>query len=272
MAEKKESKEVAEKKEYLPAIPDKETLEALKQDNLEGTVVDFEVIHIPTGGQLAWAIPTETGEDHYEKEVAGVVLDHYPTRLYWEGDYTGGKKPPDCSSSDGIIGVLNPNTEFVGPTPSGHCGEKSCPLAVYDQTLGKTPCKEVRRVYLLTSESILPFLIPLPPTSGAAKRSPWTSYVVKLFGRGRSTKSVVTKFTLFDDTSKAGIKYSRVLPFMVRELTNEEKAKASAMAELFKDPMRQRPLSPEDYSNGEEEKKEPWEEGQEKKNKEEIPF
>ena len=94
------------------------------------------------------------------------------------------------------------------------------------------------------SESILPFLIPLPPTSGAARKSPWTSYVTKLFGRGRSVESVVTKFTLFEDKSKGvigpdgvkrgdGIKYSRVLPFMVRELTAEEKEKANQMHKLF---------------------------------------
>jgi len=290
MAEKKEIKEVVVKDTYLPAIPDPAVLEQLKKDNLEGTVISFEVIRIPTGGQLAWAIPTETGDDRYEKEVAGAVLDHYPTRLYWEGEYAGGGQPPDCSSSNGITGNINPNTNFDGPVPTGRCGKKKCPLAEYDQKLGRTPCKEIRRVYVLTSESILPFLISLPPTSGASERSPWTSYVAKLFGRGRSTKNVITKFTLFEDKSKGvigpdgvkhgdGIKYSRVLPFMVREMTDEEKTKTQTMTELFKDPMRQRPLSPEDEynTNGGSEgtsatpaaQTEPWDE---KKDKDDIPF
>jgi len=222
MAEKKEAKEskdVAVKDTYLPAIPDPGILDELKRQNLEGIIPDFEVIKIPTGGQLAWAIPTETDKPRYEDEVVGVVLDHYPTRVYWQGSFEGGGALPDCSSIDGKVGEGN---------PGGPC--HACPLSKYDQDTGRVPCKEVRRVYLLTKESILPFLIPLPPTSGAARRSPWTSYVTKLFGRGRSVESVVTKFTLFEDKSKDGIKYSRVLPFMVRELTDEEKTKARVMA------------------------------------------
>jgi len=252
MAEKKaEKQEVAVKENYLPTIPDPGILEQLKAQNLEGIIPDFEVLKIPTGGQLAWAVPTETGEDDYRKEVAGVVLDHYPTRVYWEGAYEGGAgTPPDCSSIDGKVGVGN---------PGGPC--HSCPMAQFSQDTGRVPCKEVRRVYLVTSESILPFLIPLPPTSGASRRSPWTSYVTKLFGRGRSVESVITKFTLVEDKNKDGIKYSKVQPFMVRELTGPEKEKVTQMVGLFKQAMRQRPLSPDDEYNTEDKKegKEPWE-------------
>jgi len=232
------NQELATKDTYLPAIPEPAVLEQLKQDNLEGIIPEFEVIKVPTGGQLAWAIPNETDKPTYEDEVAGVVLDHYPTRVYWEGSFEGGGALPDCSSLDGKTGKGNPGGSCFG-----------CPMSQYDQDTGRVPCKEVRRVYLLTKESILPFLIPLPPTSGAARKSPWTSYVTKLFGRGRSVESVVTKLTLFEDKSKDGIKYSRVLPFMIRELTDEEKIKAQAHAKLFKDPMRQRPLTPEDEYN-----------------------
>jgi len=262
MAEKKETKEVAKVENYLPAIPDPGILEELKRQNLEGIIPDFEVIKVPTGGGLAWQVPTETDKPRYEDEVVGVVLDHYPTRVYWEGDFAGGNKLPDCSSLDGKVGEGN---------PGGPC--HLCEFSKYNPDTGRVPCKEVRRVYLLTKESILPFLVPLPPTSGASRKSPWTSYVTKLFGRGRSVESVVTKFTLFEDKSKDGIKYSRVLPFMVRELTEEEKTKAQAMAKLFKDPMRQRPLTPDDEynTNGGDKpaaQTEPWE----KKDKGDIPF
>jgi len=258
MAEKKnsddETKDLTKKEEYLPAIPDKSILEQLRKDNLEGAIPDFELIKIPTGGQLAWGVPTETGEDNYQKEVIGVVLDHYPTRVYWPGEYEGGNKLPDCSSLDGKTGIGN---------PGGPC--HSCQFSQFDQETGKVPCKEVRRVYVLTSESILPFLIPLPPTSGAARRSPWTSYVTKLFGRSRSINKVVTKFTLLKDKNRDGIEYSRVLPFMVRELNQSEIDKAVLVTELFSAAMRQRPLTPEDEDNTEENGgskglggKEPW--------------
>jgi len=257
-----EKKEIAKREEYLPAIPDKSILEDLKKQNLEGTVPDFEIIKIPTGGQLAWAVPNETDKPTYEDEVVGVVLDHYPTRVFWRGDYEGGNKQPDCSSLDGKVGVGN---------PGGPC--HSCEFAKFDQDSGRVPCKEVRRVYVLTAESILPFLIPLPPTSGAARRSPWTSYVTKLFGRGRGINRVITKFTLVEDKNKDGIRYSRVLPFMVRELSPPEIEKVTMLTGLVAAAMRQRPLSPEsEYNtNGEnrQSKTEPWDE---KKDKGDIPF
>ena len=62
---------------------------------------------------------------------------------------------------------------------------------------------------------------------------------------------ILTKFTLVKDKNKDGIEYSRVLPFMVREMDSEELQKTAMIKKTFAAAMRQRPLSPEtEYNAG----------------------
>jgi len=153
MADKKEIAKVAPPQ--LPAIPDPKVLGEIFKESFEGVQPAFETIKIPTGGSLAWEIPGGEEPD-IKKEFLAVIIDHYPTRVYWPGDFEGGNAPPDCSSLDARTG-----------SKYGECAK--CEFSQWGS--GKNgrgqACKSVHRVYVLLagSDSIFPFLIPFPPTS-----------------------------------------------------------------------------------------------------------
>jgi len=90
MPDKDKTKEVAKvTPPQLPAIPDPKELEAIIRESFEGVQPSFQTIKIPTGGSLAWEIPGDE-EPEIKKEFLGVIMDHYPTRVYWPGDFEGG--------------------------------------------------------------------------------------------------------------------------------------------------------------------------------------
>ena len=267
MAEKKDSKEIAVKDAGLPALPTLPNLGELREvfeANFEGISPQFESVKIPTGGMLAWSIPGDGEEPDIEKEIQGVILDHYGVRVYWEAKYggAGAGGPPDCSSMDCKTG-----------TKYGACA--TCKFSQWgtatnaDGTPGKgQACKMIHRVYIWMAgrEGIFPYLIPLPPTSGQSKyEGSFQTYTVKLGTKLKKLHDVRTKIKLVGDSNKEGVKFAKAQFFAVGDLTAEEKQQAAFLREQLRPAMRSKPLEfdeaegPETSAHGG--GRDPWEEG-----------
>jgi len=174
-----------------------------------------------------------------------VIIDHYPTRVYWPGDFEGGNAPPECSSLDGRTGFKY-----------GECAK--CQFSQWGS--GKKDrgqaCKSVHRVYILLagSDSIFPYLIPFPPTSAPARggyEGSLPTYLTKIVGRLKRPSGVWTKFKLMTDKNPEGIAYSKVQCFMGPDLTEAEKKTVTFLKENLKTAMREKPFESTDYDNGE---------------------
>lgn len=205
------------------------------QDEIEGLQLTFDRVRIPLGGGLSFEIPSETGEPELVNELVGVIVDHHPINVYWEGAYTIGQTdPPDCSSMDGKQGFNVKEGEVRD------C--KTCPYNQFGSAeTGKgKACKNKRRIYLLQSGELLPIQLTLPPTS----LKPFSDYIFKrLLTKGYKTCDVITKITL-----KRVQAYSQAHFSLVAPLEEETKIKMRSYAENIKAMTRQ--LS-EDYEEEE---------------------
>jgi len=248
----------------LPAIPDPKELKELFDSNFEGVTPAFEVIKIPTGGNTSWTVPTEEGEEDSQKELVGVILDHYTVRAYWPGAFSGGNAPPTCSSLNGRQGSQ--------PRIDGEFGDcATCKWAKFgtatkpDGTPGRgQACKLKHRVFLLPlGQSIFPYLIPLSVMSATKKYDgSFSTYVVKLTGRLKKLREIKSRIKLIKDTNADGLEYSKALFSEVAgNLTEEEKKMTTFLAEQLKSAMRSRPFETEEFM--EEENKEPESPGEE---------
>ncbi len=229
----------------LPAIPDPKELEEMFRESFEGVQPSFETIKIPTGESLVWTIPGEE-EPETVKEFLGVIIDHYPTRVYWPGDYEGGNSPPDCSSLNARTGGKY--------GPCADCEFSKWGTGKKDR--GQA-CKLVHRVYVLLagSGSIFPYLIPLPPTS-APERGGYegclpTYLTNKVVGRLKKPSGVWTKFKLIEDKNPDNIKFSKVQCFLGGDLTEAEKKTVIFLKENLKTAMREKPFETAEYETKE---------------------
>ena len=177
------------------------------------TAFDLERIKIPSGGMLAWEIPTITGKPEYVQEFDGVVIFHKDGRVYWEKPLaeSGGNEPPDCSSADCVVGIGN---------PGGSCGQ--CPFARFgsDQQGGRgQACKQVKQLFVARSDGLLPVVLPLPPTSLSVARK----YFLRLTSRRIPYYGVLTRFSLEKATNKGGIAYARAVLSLVEVLPDAQR-------------------------------------------------
>lgn len=254
----------------LPALPDEEALREIVGANLEGVKAAFEMIKIPTGGLTYWQVPTDTEKPEMVEEIQGVILDHYPTRVYWREKYGqgSGNQPPTCFSLNGITGSLpREGDEF------GECA--TCKWAQFGTATKQdgTPargqaCNVKHRVFILMPDrSILPYLIPLSTMSSERKyEGSFSTFAVKQLSKMRKLSDIVTKIKLAEDRNTDGIKFAKAMFFFVAELSPEEKAKIASMKALFASTMRNKPFEAdevEETGNGHEEKsersgKDPW--------------
>lgn len=143
---------------------------------------DLERVKMPSGGGSVWEVPTLEGTDT-AKELVGVMIHVKTSRGYWPEKYSGGDDPPQCSSPDGEIGFGD---------PGGACD--ACPLNAWgsaEDGEGKA-CKEMRQIFLLTAEDLLPMVVTLPPTSLKNARK----YLLGLSSKGKRYSAVVTKIGL----------------------------------------------------------------------------
>lgn len=89
------------------------------------------------------------------KNITGIIVYHHKARGYWE---TEGQKIPTCSSMDGNTGTDENGVEH----PCLRCPKNK--FGSGKEGHGKA-CKEMRWIYLLQKEDVIPSRISLPPTS-----------------------------------------------------------------------------------------------------------
>ena len=194
-----------------------EIAEVLKENFGSEKLDRFALTHIklPSGGGLSWTVPTLEGPKPMEV-VEGVILSHQKNRAYWRESFasTGGGSPPDCSSLDAEVGRGD---------PGGPC--HACPFQEWGSAVDDKgepsdgqACRLVRVIYLLRPASIMPSVIPIPPSSLKA----FNAYSMMLTDENHTISSVVTKFGLAQDKNKKGILYSKVKLSVGKVLTKQE--------------------------------------------------
>lgn len=176
--------------------------EALQENVGDDQLSEFDIdrVRLPTGGGTTWEVPTLAGVTSTQ-EIEGIIIAWFNRRAYWSGEYSGGNEPPQCSSLDGIVGVGE---------PGGDCA--SCPFAQFGsstnpQSPNAQACKQVRQLFVLTPENMLPTVITLPATS----LKPIRSYMFRLTSASIPHTGIITKFSLEKDKSATGFDYAKVV-------------------------------------------------------------
>ena len=185
---------------------------------------DLDYIKIPSGGSIAWTIPTETGED-VVKEFEGVIVAMHDRRQYWEKGVDGGEKgPPDCQSFDLITGHGN---------PGGSCA--TCRFAEFGSAknfTGKGQACSMRKEMLIMLPTLaMPVRLSLSPGSLKSMKQ----YRKELVRVMKNPRNVVTKFSLRKESGDND--YSVVVMSRARDLTPDEadafKQYQDALAQCF---------------------------------------
>lgn len=189
------------------------------------TVNDLDRIKVPAGGGVYWEVPSTEGDPEAVKELHCIVIGKRTVRAYWETEPDAGNagNPPDCASADGKVGIAR--TEAG---PGGDCA--TCRLNQFATAKagggrGKA-CKERNLLMALLPDSKLPVVVSVPPGSLGEVRKAF----LRLSGKGLRYMQVVHKLLLEPAKNADGIKYAKVVPKMVRKLTDEELATISAYA------------------------------------------
>lgn len=206
--------------------------EAMSANIGSGSITAFDLprIKVPSGGGTLWQLQTLEGE-RAEPTIEGIIVFARDTRAYWAtsaDDPAAGNNPPDCSSTDGLIGIGTPGGSCV---PTKEC-KKGCPLAQFksDPKGGAgQACKAVRQLFFLRPGSMMPELIGLPPTSlKAAKR-----YMMSLTVNGIPHFCAVTRIGLEKQKNPAGKTYAVAKFDRARLCTNDEIANARQFRDMI---------------------------------------
>jgi hypothetical protein len=186
------------------------------------SAVDLQGIRVPAGGGTAWALQNLDGEKT-EMELYGIIVGWRDTRSYWSVpmDQSEGNAPPDCASVDACVGVGK---------PGGDCG--ACRFAQF----GSGPngeaqaCKQVRQLFFLRQENVLPEIVNLPPSS----LKPVRQYLMRLAARALPCYSLITRIGLERAQNPRGITYSRATFTVGDSLLPDESERAKAYATMLK--------------------------------------
>ena len=197
------------------------------------TEFDFDRIKIPSGGGAAFDVTTIEGTDAV-KSITGVIVLKRDSRAYWEKsiDEGGGSKPPDCHSNDGIVGIPG------AMAPEHQCAK--CPLAQFGSAKPKLvngvakeargqACKAIQQLFIIGGDSLLPVVLPLPPTSLKAAKQ----YFLRIAGQGVPYWACVTTIGLEQTKSADGVKYSKATFKLEARLNDQQKAKAKAYHDML---------------------------------------
>ena len=210
--------------QYAVMQMDTEILKEVIKENLGGTQLtpfDLTRVKIPAAGGITWEIP---GAEEIEttRDLEGVIVYWDQPRVFWKDPYTGGHLPPDCFSPTGEQGIGDPGMECAV------CSFSQFGTAIrQDGTQGRgQACKQIRRLYILREEGILPVVLSCPPTSLKALKQ----YFLNLASRGITYYTCATNLRLVKESNADGIAYSRVEPKLVGRLSADQAAFAKNYA------------------------------------------
>jgi hypothetical protein len=162
--------------QYSIMTVDQDYLTEVIRENLGGELsrLDLQTVRVPTAGGLTWAVSDVERGELTEKTLRGLVVYQTVARGYWAEtfDSSGGGTPPTCVSNDGKKGLGN---------PGGSCA--TCPLNQWGSDArggnGKA-CREMRLIYMLREDTVLPMVVVMPPTSIRPAREYFTKLPSRL--------------------------------------------------------------------------------------------
>lgn len=192
---------------------------------LKGITLEIPQLKMPAAGGLFFEI-----DDEPHKELQGVIVSHGPKNVYFASEFDGSNLPPDCSSNDGVTGMMRGEED----TETGEVVyiPKKCEDCEFNEfgsgKNGGKACKEKHQLYILLSGEILPISLLLPVSSCKNLNS----YASKLFAKGQFLSDVVTSFTLEKAVNKTNITYSKIVLKKIRDLSPEEKVACADCAKL----------------------------------------
>jgi hypothetical protein len=207
---------------YLVLQKDSNIVEIVEENlGSEGvSSYDLDRVKIPAGGATAFEVPTLEGEESI-KEIEGIIIFWKTARAYWPEKFNGENNPPQCSSVDGEVGQ---------GTPGGYCSK--CPLTQFGSAEnGKgQACKQMRQLFIVRENDILPLVLTLPPTS----IKPAKQYFMRLASKGIKYTHAATRITLEKAKSGEGITYSKAAFALVKQLEPVVCAKIDAFVESIR--------------------------------------
>ncbi len=225
----KQTESLARIEESYPVLfkPD-ESMALLKANlgNEKLSAGDLSRIKVPTGGGKFWAVPSLSSPDGAAVPVIeGIIIFSKIVRAYWAKAYgadAGANNPPDCVSENSQVGV---------GSPGGDCD--TCPFSQYGTARGPNgeekrsqACKQVRPLFMLLPDSVLPVIVNVPPSSLKVVRS----FMLGAMNAGRHYSEIITRLALVQEKNKDGILYSRIQPSAVRPLEPGEIARVREYA------------------------------------------
>ncbi len=196
-------------------------LREIIEEEMDGLSLSFDRIKVPSGGGLAFEIPTEDGDSDVQKELIGIIVGHGPENVYYSSEYVGGNEPPDCVAMDGKIGI---------GSPGGDCS--TCPFNEWGSSedgFGKA-CQNRHKLFLLQDGELFPLMLALPPTS----IKNFSDFMKRNVLKGRRSHEFITKITLTKDKSKGGIEYSKCAFSIVAPLEGAKKEAARTYADSIR--------------------------------------
>jgi hypothetical protein len=222
---------------YRALDADPEMIKEVLRENMDSGVTEFDLdrVSVPSGGGTAWEVPTLSGPKNMDA-IEGVMVWYRDARAYWEQSYdlSGGGSPPDCSSTDLVVGTGK---------PGGDCNK--CPLAQFGSAeKGKgQACKQMRQIYMLREDSVLPTVITAPPTSLRAMRN----FNMKLSGSLVPYYGVTVQLKLEKDKNENGIEYAKIQPKAISRLNEEQFEQVKGIRQALIGTLDGVDLSPRDY-------------------------
>ena len=188
--------------------------------------INFEKIKIPSGGGIAFEVPTDNPEEPESKtSIDGVIVLHQPCNVYFRNKFgETDEKMPDCSSPDGKTGYMR---------DSGT--EKTCATCKFNQFgsgdggTGKA-CQNRIDLYILMEGNDFPVVLSLPATSIKA----FKTYLTTLVLHKQPMRRVKTKITLKKAKSSGGITYSTCVFKKLCAVEPEEMENIEQLRELCK--------------------------------------
>ena len=227
-------------KEYAILKAGMESLPEILRENIgsEGlSSFELDRIKIPAGGMQAWSIPTVDGEE-VVKDFTGVIIHHTLGRALWKDSLedSGGGSPPDCSSDDSITGIGD---------PGGECAKCAFSRFGSDPRGGKgQACKQVKQLFVIRENALLPVCVSLPPTSLA----PAKKFLLRLASEGLPYYGVLVKFGLEKVNNGSGIEYSRAVLSVAERLATEQVAQFKQYSQSLRPHLEKVSIDEEDYA------------------------
>ena len=190
-------------------------------------VFDLDRVQMPSGGGIAWEVPSLSGPKPVQ-EIVGVVVFHSDRRVFWQESFgdTGGGTPPDCESLDGVTGV-----GMHAAACGGQCAQ--CPMSKFGTAMRDgepakgQACQQRKLLFIMRPEDVLPIVVNLSATS----IGPWSKFALRLASAGIRLSGAVVALGLEQDKSEDGIKFSKVAPRLVQQLDAATANKLRAVGE-----------------------------------------